>query len=748
MLATTHDGDVRIWDLRKGNAPVRYISAHLSKINGLDWSPVDGNKLITCSLDKTVKLWDIFEDTRNAKAICDHRAPVWRAKYTPPGNAILTVPLSTASQRTVSVPSLWNTNLKNPFQTFHGNSSILEFHWRFTEGEDGFQLLTWSKDQVLKLWNLDPRRCLPTAPQETREEHPLLSPEVPEFRPNLSSDDVGIESSTSSDSLNVLARGKPNNLEGEITQACNTIHDIVLEEVDITNRSCTISVKSGSNNLKMNITFPELYPENAIPSFEITDDTPVDSATKVKIREILRENAQSCLINNERCLERCLNSLITFMEGIKVHDNSVSSSQLHQYPSSYTSMDDLNAYPPSYSGMDVPFNSEDPRVPFPQMSGATFSANGLLVCFNRSSTSLKRKGEQTPRSLSAFFAHNPRNLSFFNAEALKTGIMSNKDSRKALVILRDVSSLMTFDRSLGQSYTILRGADPKEICERNRKAAVASGRADLVQTWSILGLIMDPKLKPSPSESETPWASHPFGRKLLDSLLDYYNGMHDIQMLAMISCLLEYQSLPERFIADVSTTSPDDNLQNVRNAKNFGLLEEESPSFEEALPSSHSPFYSLSPDFTIINFPVEEKRKRHENNCRFIQKEKRQLFDHYKLCYADLLYKWELSNKRSEVLKFVSNPPRHVICEKELQLRCPSGHGKYSGSRCKTCKTQASIRCVICRIAVKGAFNFCLSCGHGGHTLHIMKWFETKDVCATGCGCHCLTESQLSDSLP
>ena len=28
------------------------------------------------------QLWDIFEDTRNAKGICDHRAPVWRAKYT------------------------------------------------------------------------------------------------------------------------------------------------------------------------------------------------------------------------------------------------------------------------------------------------------------------------------------------------------------------------------------------------------------------------------------------------------------------------------------------------------------------------------------------------------------------------------------------------------------------------------------------------------------------------------------------
>lgn len=59
---------------------------------------------------------------------------------------------------------------------------------------------------------------------------------------------------------------------------------------------------------------------------------------------------------------------------------------------------------------------------------------------------------------------------------------------------------------------------PKELCEKNRKAAILTGRADLVQTWSLLGLIMDSELKPSPSASEAPWASHPFGKKLLQSL--------------------------------------------------------------------------------------------------------------------------------------------------------------------------------------------------------------------------------------
>lgn len=35
MLATAHDGDIKIWDQRKGNSPVQYIAAHLTKVSYL-----------------------------------------------------------------------------------------------------------------------------------------------------------------------------------------------------------------------------------------------------------------------------------------------------------------------------------------------------------------------------------------------------------------------------------------------------------------------------------------------------------------------------------------------------------------------------------------------------------------------------------------------------------------------------------------------------------------------------------------
>ena len=42
--------------LQMGNDPVHYISAHPSKIHGLDWSPNDEHKLVTASQDCTIRV--------------------------------------------------------------------------------------------------------------------------------------------------------------------------------------------------------------------------------------------------------------------------------------------------------------------------------------------------------------------------------------------------------------------------------------------------------------------------------------------------------------------------------------------------------------------------------------------------------------------------------------------------------------------------------------------------------------------
>lgn len=60
LIATAHDGDLRIWDIRKGSRPVQYITAHLNRIHGINWSHHEESNLITASQVK-----DCFKNSKN-----------------------------------------------------------------------------------------------------------------------------------------------------------------------------------------------------------------------------------------------------------------------------------------------------------------------------------------------------------------------------------------------------------------------------------------------------------------------------------------------------------------------------------------------------------------------------------------------------------------------------------------------------------------------------------------------------------
>jgi hypothetical protein len=153
----------------------------------------------------------------------------------------------------------------------------------------------------------------------------------------------------------------------------------------------------------------------------------------------------------------------------------------------------------------------------------------------------------------------------------------------------------------------------------------------------------------------------------------------------------------------------------------------------------------------------------------------------FRIYYADMLYRLGLFEKRAEVLKFVvkdamqsdhlngnsnqvtnymhallgTNDSPHL----EIKVRCRQCHNELTyaeatpswsnvnsqnGGYCSTCqRTRHRITCSICHTLVRGLVNFCIRCGHGGHSAHIKEWFVDykRDVCPTGCGCKCLIET-------
>ncbi|EMD32397.1 hypothetical protein CERSUDRAFT_126817 [Gelatoporia subvermispora B] len=152
ILASSHLDTVLIWDRRKGSLPLSRIPAHSAKIYGIDWSHDRRNEIVTCSLDKTIKIWDT--QTSEAKVTIDTTYPVWRARDLPFGQGVLSLP-----QRGETTLEMWaHDDPESPIETFAGHTDVVkEFVWRRggPEGLD-FQLITWSKDKTLRFWPVSP----------------------------------------------------------------------------------------------------------------------------------------------------------------------------------------------------------------------------------------------------------------------------------------------------------------------------------------------------------------------------------------------------------------------------------------------------------------------------------------------------------------------------------------------------------------------------------------------------------------
>ncbi|KAI0476164.1 hypothetical protein GGR56DRAFT_641460 [Xylariaceae sp. FL0804] len=166
-LASSHDRWLHIWDERKPSVPLKSISAHTSKIYGLDWSRTETTSVVTCSLDKSIKFWD-YAASDEPQRIIRTDFPVWRARHTPFGYGLLAMPQNDPGdlylydvRRSEGEP---RDGAIDPLAVFpgHGNNKVKEFLWR-TRGivsEDGvdrrdFQLVSWGEDNELRLHRAD-----------------------------------------------------------------------------------------------------------------------------------------------------------------------------------------------------------------------------------------------------------------------------------------------------------------------------------------------------------------------------------------------------------------------------------------------------------------------------------------------------------------------------------------------------------------------------------------------------------------
>ena len=170
ILASAHDRRLHIWDTRRAVEPLKTISAHTSKIYGIDWNRTKATCLVTCSLDKSIKFWDYGRDHERPQRVIRTDFPVWRARHTPFGYGLLAMPqtepgnLYLYDQR--ADPDAPVDGPVEPVTVFpgHGDHKAKEFLWRSrggvtSEGIDNreFQLVSWGEDNELRLHKVDHR---------------------------------------------------------------------------------------------------------------------------------------------------------------------------------------------------------------------------------------------------------------------------------------------------------------------------------------------------------------------------------------------------------------------------------------------------------------------------------------------------------------------------------------------------------------------------------------------------------------
>lgn len=105
----------------------------------------------------------------------------------------------------------------------------------------------------------------------------------------------------------------------------------------------------------------------------------------------------------------------------------------------------------------------------------------------------------------------------------------------------DASALLPLNRTLGERYRL--DGTPAAVCRHNSNAAVGIGRWDLAHAWRTAELVarfkavcIEKKEDTKDDDGET-WERHPFGRKLIRSLVTHYAARSDVQMAAMLCCV-------------------------------------------------------------------------------------------------------------------------------------------------------------------------------------------------------------------
>ncbi|ODN75389.1 hypothetical protein L202_06547, partial [Cryptococcus amylolentus CBS 6039] len=654
LVATAHGKIVHIWDDRKGSVPVTTIQAHDAKIYGIDWDRENRHKLVTCSLDKTVKFWTVPELGGSSDPDMDYHStlpapsepshtiqthyPVWRARHLPFGRGVLSLP-----QRGEKALEMFGVGDDAPVERFAGHENVVkDFVWRVRGGDSEafddreFQLVTWSKDRTLRIWPITQeleervgwqhgapitvlvsRRGAPDVtytkdPSNTDTDAPKLPPPIvnphptqnqpsnltrqklakPEIQPGMTRGGNKVrgmdqlewltkvvknapspEQSLTSSRMPSRSRPPPGSRPGSRARSRSasmggrkewkSLKDelvsvskayprpkINFEKIDLAHLKLTISLQGPWANgdrqafIRIHWSFPANYPYGPeIPSFELERNPTMLPLT----RQTLVMTIKEMRAHNKQCLIETTGYLLG----------------LHERQGRRRGIDESD----SESERGEPTKQSDDVVPemmLRKTCGATFGPNGQLVCFFPKQVMLPRT-RNFSRSPSITRDNPPPMLKAMSALSRlqnphHRALVRYKPRHRRLEVVESMpppsgSTMTIYDVGhLGHPSAKLATVYGMSV-DANMGYALDAKRLDHAEIWAtIRGILADPPpaytilpqvvgKKDDPRRERMIWEQGmERKRKVLDTLFSILIQRRDLQLLALVSCIIHEYS--------------------------------------------------------------------------------------------------------------------------------------------------------------------------------------------------------------
>jgi WD40 repeat protein/serine/threonine protein kinase len=127
---------------RQAHSELKALRGHLGRVYAANFSP-DGQRVATCSLDQTAKVWDV-RSGKELLTLKGHVKGVTWVAFSPDGQRIVTASRDTTAK-------LWDAASGNALLTLRGHSDVIE---GVGFSPDGRRVVTASWDGTARVWDL------------------------------------------------------------------------------------------------------------------------------------------------------------------------------------------------------------------------------------------------------------------------------------------------------------------------------------------------------------------------------------------------------------------------------------------------------------------------------------------------------------------------------------------------------------------------------------------------------------------